>query len=191
MLNHAVVIATRNRVDALEISIPLVLAQSRPAARVVVVDKSDDHAAVVALCASLAASTAIPLTVVEPPQANLAHQRNVGLAEIEEDVVMFPDDDAFWYPDTAAEVMRVYEADEHGLIGGVSAVQTDASPVAPGKGSASRRAGSRTCRGSFGPATPSSRVWFRNRCTSTASSGCANWRQPPNAPVCDSPSSRR
>jgi glycosyltransferase involved in cell wall biosynthesis len=130
-LSYAVVIATKNRIDALELSIPLALEQTRPAARIVVVDKSDDHAAVAALCDRLGRISSIPIMCVEAPQANSAHQRNVGLDLIVEDVVMFPDDDAFWYSNTAEEVMAVYEADPVGAVGAVSTTQTDVSPVKP------------------------------------------------------------
>ena len=43
-------------------------------------------------------------------------------------VVMFPDDDALWFPHMAASVMGVYERDTEGLIGGVGGTE---SPVPP------------------------------------------------------------
>ena len=45
-LTYDAVIATRHRIEALKLSIPLLLAQSRPPARLIVIDSSDDHAPV-------------------------------------------------------------------------------------------------------------------------------------------------
>lgn len=128
MLDYAVVVATRNRLDMLEASLPLFAAQSRPAARIVVVDRSDDHAAVRALCERVAASVPIPLDVHYGEAANLPSQRNQGLHHVHEAVTLFPDDDSLWFPDTAEQTMRVYDADKRGRYGAVSAVDVYAGP---------------------------------------------------------------
>ncbi len=128
MLDHAVVVATRNRLDVLQASLPLFAAQSRPAARIVVVDRSDDHDAVRALCAEVAATVAIPLEVHYGEAANLPGQRNQGLRHVREAVTLFPDDDSLWFPDTAEHLMCVYDADRNGRYGAVSAVDVYAAP---------------------------------------------------------------
>lgn len=122
MLDHAVVVATRNRLDMLTLTLPLMIAQSRPAARIVVIDRSDDHDAVRALCRRLGEGSSIPLDVHYGEAANLPAQRNQGLALVEEAVTIFPDDDSMWYPDTAAQIMGVYEADPNGRYGAVTGV---------------------------------------------------------------------
>lgn len=138
VLDHAVVVATRNRLDMLRASLPLFLDQTRPAARVVVVDRSDDHEAVRAFCADLAARAPMPLVVVEGRQANLPAQRNQGLEHVREAVTIFPDDDVLWYPDTAERLMAVYEADTAGVVGGVSGSDVYAPPGRPASSSPQR-----------------------------------------------------
>ncbi|MDN3310117.1 glycosyltransferase [Microbacterium oryzae] len=128
MLTYAIVVATRNRLAMLKTSLPLLLEQSRPADRIIVVDRSDDHEVVREYCEELASASVIPLEVHYGEAANLPVQRNQGLALVHEDVVAFPDDDSFWHPGTAAELMAVYEADVHHRYGGVSATETTHRP---------------------------------------------------------------
>lgn len=128
-MNYAIVVATRNRCDMLRSSIPLFLSQSRRPARIVIVDRSDDHDEVKELVAGLAQSTEVPLQLLYGTEPNLALQRNMGLDLVEEDVVMFPDDDTFWFPGTAEEVMKIYEADTEGKIGGVEGWVSGVSPL--------------------------------------------------------------
>ena len=54
-LDFDVVIATRNRPQALALSIPLILGQSRPPEKLIVIDSSDDHAAVAGIVAETVA----------------------------------------------------------------------------------------------------------------------------------------
>lgn len=133
MLAYAIVVATRNRLSALRISIPLFLEQRARPARIVVVDCSDDHAAVRAFCLSLSADTPVPIEVIQSDAANLANQRNRGTERVKEPIVMFPDDDAFWFSDTAEKVLAVYAHDSHELIGGVTAIEVEHSPVETGE----------------------------------------------------------
>ena len=42
-MTYDVVIATRNRPEALRLSIPLILKQGRPPTKLIIVDASDDH----------------------------------------------------------------------------------------------------------------------------------------------------
>ncbi len=132
MLDYAIVIATRNRLEALGASLPLMLGQSRRPARIHVVDRSDDHAAVVALVQGIASTADIPLTIEWGEAANLPFQRNQGLAGITEPVTLLPDDDSLWFPETAARIMDVYQADRSEKIGGVSGMISSVSPLAKG-----------------------------------------------------------
>lgn len=129
MLSYAVVVATRNRLDILRVSLPLFLAQSRLPGRVVVVDRSDDHHAVKKLCEALGNAAAAPIEVCYGTEANSASQRNQGIDRVTEDVILFPDDDSLWYPDTAEKTMAVYEADTNRRYGAVSANDVYESPV--------------------------------------------------------------
>lgn len=131
-MDYAIVVATRNRLEALKASVPLFLGQSRPPARIVLVDRSDDHAAVRDFIESVAARTDIPVVIQYGEAANLPHQRNQGLAEVTEPVTLLPDDDSLWFPETAAKIMGVYDRDTEGRIGGVSGVISTVSPLAAG-----------------------------------------------------------
>ncbi len=67
------------------------------------------------------------LDVIESA-AGSSTQRNAGLARVASPVVFFPDDDALWFPGFSSAVMRIYERDTDGLIGGVGG---DESPFPP------------------------------------------------------------
>lgn len=128
MHSHAIIVATRNRLDMLAVSLPLFVNQTRQAARLVVVDRSDDHDSVRALCQTVARDAGMPLEVLYGTEANLPSQRNQGLKVITEDVVLFPDDDSLWYPDTAEKVLAVYDADSNQRYGAVSANDVYVAP---------------------------------------------------------------
>ena len=128
MLEYAIVVATRNRYDMLTVSFPRFISQSRQAARIVVVDRSDDHDAVRRLCESFRSGSDIPIEVIHGSEANLPAQRNQGLERVDEPVVVFPDDDSLWFPDTAENLLRVYEADVNGRYGAVSITPVDHAP---------------------------------------------------------------
>ncbi len=128
-LDFDIVIATRNRRDALRLSLPLMLGQDRLPRRLVLVDSSDDHGEIVRLVEGIVAK-ASPRVGVEiarsAPGSSL--QRNMGLKMAVSPVVLLPDDDALWFPGFSEAVMRLYERDEEGLIGGVGGTE---SPVPP------------------------------------------------------------
>jgi glycosyltransferase involved in cell wall biosynthesis len=144
-LDFDVVIATRNRPQALLLSIPLILGQSRQPRKLIVVDSSDDHAAVAAAIAEAVAKAGAKAgekaggkagagwrgtLVVERSGPGLTHQRNRGLAHVEAEVVIFPDDDSLFHPGAAEAIMRAYELDTGGRIAGVCAA--DAREPPPG-----------------------------------------------------------
>lgn len=135
-LSYDVVIATRNRPEALALSIPLILAQSRPPAKLIVIDSSDDHAPVAeAVATAVAGSDGLPV-IVEHSRSDpsgqggrgLPFQRNLGLAHVTADVVLFPDDDSMLYPEAAAGIMQVYDSDTGGRIAAVCAAEAMTPP---------------------------------------------------------------
>src|SRR5699024_3280194 len=81
-LDFDVVIATRNRPKALELSIPLILGQSRQPERLIIIDSSDDHA-VVARTVATATRDWSGNVIVEQADPGLTRQRNRGLAHVE------------------------------------------------------------------------------------------------------------
>lgn len=130
-----VVIATRNRPEALSLSIPLILSQSRRPGKLIVIDSSDDHAAVAhAVEAAVQGSRTDPgwtgELILETAPVGLAIQRNLGLRHVTADIVFLPDDDSLFHPGTSEAIMRVYERDREGLIAGVCAVDAAGPPPA-------------------------------------------------------------
>lgn len=126
-LRYDIIMATRNRPEAVALSLPLLLAQTRPPAHIFIVDSSDDGSAIAGLAQTAARQTTIPIHYI-PAAAGLTLQRNIGLGQSQADVVIFPDDDSLLFPDAAARIMQVYEADAEHRI---AAVCADAAPYAP------------------------------------------------------------
>jgi glycosyltransferase involved in cell wall biosynthesis len=121
-LEFDIVLATRNRPEVLQISIPLMLSQSRLPRRFIVVDSSSDHAHVRRVVEGLfaKATAALELLIFESATAGSSYQRNIGLKFVESPVVIFPDDDSLWYPGVADGVMRIYERDTNWEVGSVA-----------------------------------------------------------------------
>jgi glycosyltransferase involved in cell wall biosynthesis len=134
-LDFDVVIATRNRPEALALSIPLILGQSRQPRKLIVIDSSDDHAAVARTVAEATAGWG-GTVLVEHTGRGAAFQRNRGLDHVESEVVFFPDDDSLFHPGTSEAIMRAYELDTEGRIAGVCAA--DALDPPPGVLAAAR-----------------------------------------------------
>lgn len=127
-LHYDAVISTRNRPEALALSIPLLIGQSRPPARLIVIDSSDDHASAAEAVATATAGWEGEV-VVEASPPGLPLQRNRGLARVTAPVVVFPDDDSLFLPGALAEIMQVYEADTDGRIAAVCAAETTDVPA--------------------------------------------------------------
>src|SRR5208283_5097821 len=129
-LEFDIVLATRNRQQVLQLSIPLMLAQNRLPRRFIVVDASDDHSAArrVVEDAFERAETRAELLILKSPIAGSSYQRNIGLQHVESPVVIFPDDDVLWYPSVADAIMRIYEKDMDKAVG---CVATSVAPVYP------------------------------------------------------------
>lgn len=146
-MNYDVVLATRNRQTVLKISLPLMLAQTRLPHRFIVVDASDDHEGVRDIFerSFREVSTAVELQIFQSKPGS-SFQRNIGLQHVESPVVIFPDDDALWFPDTADNIMRLYERDLEELVGCVAFTP---SPIYP--------------PGTFGLDTPPYRMEIRDR----------------------------
>lgn len=121
-LSYDAVVATRNRPEALTLSLPHLLRQSCPPKRLIVVDASDDH---LPTLRAVKAATADwdGEVIIERAPAGLPQQRNRGLTHVTAQVVMFPDDDSWLMPGAAQAMMAVYERDEDCLISAVCAAE--------------------------------------------------------------------
>lgn len=130
-MTYDIVIATRDRQSVLPLSIPLMLRQSVPPARVIVVDSSSDHVLTrleVERCTSEWASQGGIVEVIRSAPG-LCRQRNEGLMRVTADVTMYPDDDALWFDGFAAAVMDVYRRDTERRIAAVCGAPIAESPV--------------------------------------------------------------
>lgn len=124
---YSIVIATRNRSKALELSIPMMLNQSRPPAQFIIVDSSDDpekSRKVVEECASRF-DFDIEFYASE---AGTSKQRNYGLDLVKHEVVLFPDDDSLLFDGAMEEIMAVYDHDTEGVVGGVCSAEANSLP---------------------------------------------------------------
>ena len=128
-MSYDCIIATRNRLDALRMSIPLILKQNVLPERLIIVDASDDHDFIrIEACEISERLRFKDTTVVKSDVSNTARQRNIGLQFAQAPVVMFPDDDSMWHDGFAANVLKIYESDARRQVGGVTGVAVLAPP---------------------------------------------------------------
>lgn len=126
-LAYDAIIATRNRPEALALSLPLLAGQTRPPARIIVIDSSDDPAdASRTVGAALCGWSGEVILRRSPP--GLPGQRNIGLSHSRAPVVFFVDDDSLLYPDAAEAMLAVYERDTEGRIAAVCAAEAMSPP---------------------------------------------------------------
>ncbi len=126
-LSYDVVMATRNRPEAVALSLPLLLGQTRLPRTILICDSSDDPSGIEAIVAGHAKDAPVPIRFMRCAPG-LTVQRNIGLAACTADVVIFPDDDSLLYADAAERMLEVYEADRDGRIAGVCARPVDRAP---------------------------------------------------------------
>ncbi len=129
-MTWSAVIATLDRPGPLERSLRDLVAQTRPPARIVVVDASADEASR-AVCARLAATA--PIEWQRAQGRSAARQRNQGAAGIATDLIAFVDDDVELPPDLFAQLLAAFERDRPGTLGGIAArIEGLAHPVPHG-----------------------------------------------------------
>jgi glycosyltransferase involved in cell wall biosynthesis len=138
-LSYDCVIATRNRLSALRMSIPLILNQDILPRRLIIVDASDDHESLVTEVGDISDRLGYGNTIiVRSDKPGLTRQRNIGLQLVQSPIVMFPDDDSMWYPGFASSVLKVYQSDTREQVGGVGGVAVTAPPLELGRPSYKR-----------------------------------------------------
>ncbi len=121
------VIVTRNRPDALALALPLHLNQSRHPDQLLIVDSSDDPSMNQQLVHELSANSPFPIIHQTAPKG-ISVQRNIGLDQVKSEVVFMPDDDSLLHPQTLDRMMRIYDLDTEGRIGGVCGIETRTPP---------------------------------------------------------------
>jgi glycosyltransferase involved in cell wall biosynthesis len=129
-LTWALVVATYNREDVLPRCLRLGAAQTRPPLEIIVVDSSpgwestQEHV----LHEIAPSCPGIRWQYLKAERRSSASQRNQGIRAASTDVVFLFDDDSLMYPDCAAEIMRVYDADCGRSVVGVNATNVDVPP---------------------------------------------------------------
>lgn len=129
-LTWDLVIATYKREEILPRCLQLAAAQTRPPARVIVVDASPGWEATRTVVMEEIAPRfpGIEWRYDRAERASSAAQRNQGLRACAADVVFFIDDDSLLYPDAAEVVMGVYERDDEKKVAGVSMIEVGTTP---------------------------------------------------------------
>jgi GT2 family glycosyltransferase len=158
-LTWALVVATYMREDILPRCLRLAAAQSRPPLEIIVVDASPrwDNTRDCVLGEIAPLWPAIRWIDLEAEQRSSASQRNQGARAASADIVFFLDDDSLMYPDCAAEIMRVYEADLDRSVAGVNATNVPAPPDATGSDASATEF---TTAKDYGPAARWVRRWL-------------------------------
>lgn len=124
-----IIIVTRNRKELLQISIPLMLRQSRLPSQLIIVDSSDFHSEVKSTVEKIIESIDVKIDLkIIHSNPGIQYQRNIGLKYAISPVVFFPDDDSLWFPGVAEYVMKIYEKDNENCIGAVSASESKTPP---------------------------------------------------------------
>ena len=132
-LTWALVVPTYMREEVLLRCLRLGAAQTRPPIEIIVVDSSlgwnSTRERVLREIAPL--WPGIRWRYVEAERRSLPAQRNQGIRAASADVVFLIDDDSLMYADCAAEIMRVYDADDDRAVVGVNATNVADPPDAP------------------------------------------------------------
>lgn len=127
----ALAIATYNRRDVLMQCLKLAAAQTRPPAEILVVDASKDwDASRDQVMNGLAPQhPEIRWQYEKATRPSAAVQRNQVSDLATADVLFLLDDDSFMYPDTAEQLMKVYDADVDREVAGVAAALAAKPPA--------------------------------------------------------------
>jgi glycosyltransferase involved in cell wall biosynthesis len=131
-LTWALVVPTYMREEVLPRCLRLGAAQTRPPLEIIVVDSSPGWKSTRECIFREIAPLwpGIRWHYVEAERRSLTSQRNQGIRAASADVLFLFDDDSLMYPDCAAEIMRVYDADNRRSIVGVNATNVAAPPDA-------------------------------------------------------------
>jgi glycosyltransferase involved in cell wall biosynthesis len=132
-LEYSAVIPTKDRQEAANAAVEVLLAQTRRPERIVVVDASDRPYRPANELAVQAARLAVDLAVVESPPSTSA-QRNLGARRVESPVVLFLDDDVRLPPDYAEALLGRWESAGLEAFGGMAGTPA----IAPSQGRAAR-----------------------------------------------------
>ena len=141
-LTWGLLIATKDRLDALLVCVRLAVTQSLPPSEVIVVDSSatwEDHARQIGEI--VGAYPDIRFVYEKGAAPSLTVQRNQAIALAQADIVFMIDDDSFMFPDCAGEIMALYAADTEKAVAGIQATLRGDMPEAAGFAQARKQTG--------------------------------------------------
>ena len=118
-MRAAVIIATRNRAEALSATLQSINGQTVLPSEVIVVDSSDDASTQNAV-AAMSRLVTYPLVYEPSAVRSAAVQRNLGAAKTSAEILCFFDDDLDLEPAFLAEILDVFEKDTTHAIGGIT-----------------------------------------------------------------------
>lgn len=120
-LEHSIVIATCGRPEELGETLRCLAAQTRPAARIAVVDATPEPGSHEVARVVAREGAGLPLLFLRAEKPSAAGQRNLGAARVETPLVVFLDDDVRMGPRLFEELCAPFDADAAGEIGGIAA----------------------------------------------------------------------
>jgi len=122
-LTWGLVVATYKRELILPICLELVIQQTRQPSEIIIVDASPywETTKHKILSTIAAANSHIAWKYLQAKMPSIAIQRNQGIQLATADILFLLDDDSLMFPNCAAEIMKVYEADVEGQVSGVQA----------------------------------------------------------------------
>jgi glycosyltransferase involved in cell wall biosynthesis len=132
-LSYSAVIPTKDRQEAADAAVEVLLSQTRLPGRIVVVDASTVPYRPAARIKARAASAGVGVEVVRSPPSTSA-QRNLGARHVQTPIVLFLDDDVRLPPDYAAVLLERWEAVGLEAFGGMAGTPA----VAPRQGAIAR-----------------------------------------------------
>jgi len=127
-LTYDIVIATRNRPEALAISIPLMLSSQIKPSKFIVMDSSDNHAVVQSAVQEAVKDYQGEVIILHTNQPGTSRQRNIGMAHSSADIIIFPDDDSLFFNNTIDEILRIYNLDVAMQVSGVCPAEASYPP---------------------------------------------------------------
>ncbi|MEC4802830.1 MAG: glycosyltransferase [Jaaginema sp. PMC 1080.18] len=164
MLTWSGLIPTLNRGNILRNSLPTFINQTRLPKQIIVVDASDSwQESKVEILGTIAPTKPeIEWIYLHSDIKSLTYQGNLGAEKCSSDILFLLDDDSFPYPNYAEKVLKVYESDREGIVGGVCGFLVNTLPNGINQEfSKTLRSASEKRRGIFVQAVQ--RLWYQER----------------------------
>jgi GT2 family glycosyltransferase len=120
MLTWSGLIPTLNRGNILKNSLPTFINQTRLPKQIIIVDASDNWQESKEEILNTIAKTKpeIEWIYIHSEIKAVTYQANLGAEKCSSDIIFMLDDDSLPYPTYAEEVLKVYESDREGIVGG-------------------------------------------------------------------------